>query len=194
MSTNNGFLENDGLDISEVVKDAQAEAIPPDEKVKRLGKLAREQLKIEDEIAELEKQLELKKVDLAKVSEFDIPELMDELGIDEFRLTNGMRMKVNPYFTGKITTPEAMEWLEDNDYGDIIKGSVTIGYPKGFDQSKLRAIVEAAKELGLNPDNREEVHHSTLKAWIKEMVTKGNEFPRELFNVYVGRKTKLSLR
>jgi hypothetical protein len=188
------FLGEEDLDLTKVLTDEELKSVPPEEKLKQLGTLARHQLKVQDEIAELEKQLATKKDELFKVSEMEIPDLMDELGIDGFKLNNGVRLKVNPYYTGKITSEEAMEWLNENDYGDIIKGSVTVPYPKGFDQSKLQAIVAAAKELGLNPDNREEVHHSTLKAWIKEMVETGQQFPRELFNVYVGRKTKLSLR
>lgn len=188
------FMGEDPLDLSKVLTDEELRSVPPEEKLARLGDLARHQLDIENELAELEKRLVEKKQELAKVSEMDIPDLMDELGIDEFRLRNGVRLTVNPYFTGKITSQEALDWLNDNDYGDIIKGQVSIPYPKGFDQSKLVALVSAAQQLGLSPDNREEVHHSTLKAWIKEMVMGGKEFPRELFNVYVGRKTKLSLK
>lgn len=188
------FLGEDELDLSKVLTDEELKSVPPEEKLERLGKLARQQLRVQVAIEELEKQLVEKKQELAKVSEMDIPDLMDELGIDEFRLSNGFKLTVNPFYTGKITSEEAMEWLNENDYGDIIKGAVHINYPKGFDQTKLQAIVAAAKELGLNPDNREEVHHSTLKAWIKEMVEKGEMFPRELFNVYVGRRTKLSIK
>jgi len=186
--------EDDPLDLRKVLTDAELKSVPPEEKMRRLGELARYQLKVEQELAELETAVVTKKQELAKVSEMDIPDLMDEIGIDEFRLSNGVRLTVSPYFTGKITTPQALEWLEDNDYGDLIKGQVSIPYPKGFDQAQLKAIVMMAEQLGLRADNREEVHHSTLKAWIKEMVTKGVEFPRELFNVYVGRKTKLSLK
>jgi hypothetical protein len=28
----------------------------------------------------------------------------------------------------------------------------------------------------------------TLKAWVKEMVERGNEFPSELFGAYIGQK------
>jgi len=188
------FLGEEELDLSKVLTDEELNSVPPEEKLKRLGELARYQLKIQGELADLEQALVEKKQEMAKVSEMDIPDLMDELGIDEFKLNNGVRVTVNPFYTGKITSQEAMEWLDENDYGDIIKGSVTIPYPKGFDQTKLQAVVAAAKQLGLNPDNREEVHHSTLKAWIKEMIEKGEQFPRELFNVYVGRRTKLSIK
>lgn len=188
------FMGEDPLDLSKVLTDEDMRAVPPEEKIGRLAELARHQLKVENELADLEKAVAEKKSELFRVSEVDIPDLMDELGIDEFRLREGFRVTVNPYFTGKITSPQALEWLEQNDYGDIIKGQVSIPYPKGYDQTKLRAIVNIAQELGLAADNREEVHHSTLKAWIKEMVLGGKEFPRELFNVYVGRKTKLSLK
>jgi len=186
-------LLDDDLDLSKVLTDEELKAVPPEEKIKRLSSLCRQQLQIQMELSELEQELVKKKLELEKVSEHEIPDLMDELGIDEFRLRSGVRVTVVPYFSGKITTPEALSWLEENEHGDIIKGSITVPYPKGFDQTRLQALVDIAKQLGLNPDNREEVHHSTLRAWIKEMITTGQDFPRELFNVYVGRETKLKV-
>lgn len=182
------------LDLSKVLADADLKDVPDEEKLARLSTLARQHLAITAEIDTIEKELEGKKEELKKVSETDIPELFDELGIDEFRLRSGVKVQVDPYFSGKITGPECYEWLNNNNYGDLIKGSLVISYPKGFDQDKLRHIVELAKTLGLTAENQEGVHHSTLKAWIKDMVTRGKEFPREMFHVYVGRKTKLTLK
>lgn len=188
------ILGDDDLDLSKVLTDEELKAVPPEEKIKRLSSLCRQQLQIETELSELEQALVNKKLELEKVSEHEIPDLMDELGIDEFRLRSGIRVTVVPYFSGKITTPEALDWLEENEHGDIIKGSITIPYPKGYEQGKLKAIVDMAQALGLPADNREEVHHSTLRAWIKVMVLTGQDFPRELFNVYVGRETKLKVK
>jgi hypothetical protein len=35
------------------------------------------------------------------------------------------------------------------------------------------------------------VHHATLKAWVKEMLAKGNELPLELFGVFRRRIAKM---
>lgn len=182
------------LDHSKVLSDQELKDVPSEEKLRRLRTLCYEQIAIESDIAALEQQLAAKKEELFKVSEVEIPSLFDEIDIEGFQLKNGMTVEVVPYYSGKVTTPEAMEWLDENGHGDIVKGKLTVPYPKGFDQSQLRALVKLAESLGLTADNREEVHHSTLRAWIREMVETGQEFPRELFNVYVGRKTRLSLK
>jgi hypothetical protein len=184
------------IDLSEVFLDAEEalSAIPSKEKIGVLAKLAYEQLELEQEIARLEAVVSDKKKAYNELSEIKIPELMDELSIDEFRLSNGVKVSINPYYSGKITDPAAYKWLEDNNQADIIKGEVNIPFPKGFSKEQLRLLVKVAEQVGLSAQVGEQVHPSTLRAWIKDMVQKGQQFPRELFNVYVGKRTKLSLK
>jgi hypothetical protein len=183
------------IDLDEVALDADAlKAIPSKEKIGILAKLAYEQLELEQEIARIESHLSDKKKEYNEISEIKIPEIMDELSIDEFRLANGVKVSVNPYYSGKITDPAAYKWLEDNNQADIIKGEVNIPFPKGFSKEQLRLLVKVAEQVGLSAQVGEQVHPSTLRAWIKDMVQKGQQFPRELFNVYVGKRTKLSLK
>jgi hypothetical protein len=188
--------QNTEINLDEVFKDAQdvLDNMPAQEKLANLSKLAYEQLEYEQEIAKLEAMLSDKKDKLREISEIKIPEIMDELSIDEFRLKNGVKVSVSPYYSGKITDPAAYKWLEENKHADIIKGEVNIPFPKGFSKEHLRAIYNIAKEFGLQADIGEQVHPSTLRAWIKDMIRTGQQFPRELFNVYVGKRTKLSLK
>lgn len=190
------MAQNTDLDLQQVFLDAEEmlNAMPVEEKLASLSALAREQLDLEQQIARDEALLSEKKEKHRLLCEVKVPELMDELGIDEFKLSNGVKVTVSPYFSGKITDPAAYKWLEDNNQADIIKGEISIPFPKGFSKQQLKAIVAVAREVGLNPDVGEQVHPSTLRAWIKDMVTKGQQFPRELFNVYVGKRTKLSLK
>lgn len=187
-------MEERPLDISQVLSDEELKVIPSEEKLSRLNNLCKSQFDLENKINELEQRLEDTKKELAKVSEHSIPELMDEIGISEFRMTNGLVVRVAPFFTGDTKDPESLIWLEENGHSDIIKGSITIPYPKGYDQDKLQAIAKVAEGLGLPVDNREEVHHSTIRSWIRDMIKSGSQFPKELFHVYVGRRTKLTLK
>lgn len=188
--------QNTDLNLDDVFKDAQdvLDSIPAQEKLANLSRLAREQLDLEQEIARMEAALSDKKERHRELSELKIPEIMDELSIDEFRLTNGVKVSIAPYYSGKITDPAAYKWLEEHNHADIIKGEVNIPFPKGYDKQKLKAIYNIAKEFGLQADIGEQVHPSTLRAWIKDMIKTGEQFPRELFNVYVGKRTKLSLK
>lgn len=184
------------LNLDDVFLDADAAfgGVPPEAKLQRLSDMAKQQWELENRIAEAEAVLSTLKENHRRLSEEQIPELMDELAMSEFKLANGVKVKVAPFYSGKITDDKAFEWLESTGHGDIIKGNVYMPYPKGFDKEKLRMIADAAKAAGLHADIKEEVHHSTLRAWLKEMIETGQQFPRELFNTYVGKRTKLTLK
>lgn len=187
---------NTDLNLDDVFLDAEAalKEIPAEEKLMSLSKLGLEQFNLEQEINAIETMLDEKKKAHRELAEVKIPELLDELGFDEFKLSNGVKVSVQPYYSAKITDMKAYEWLEQNKHADIIKGEVSIPFPKGYDKAKLKAIYNIAKEFGLQADIGEQVHPSTLRAWVKDMVQTGQIFPRELFNVYVGKRTKLTLK
>lgn len=187
---------NTDLNLDDVFLDAEEalKAIPAQEKLASLSTLAREQLDLEQEIARIEAELSDKKKKYNELSEIKVPDLMAELGIDEFRLANGVKVSVHPFYSGKITDMAAYKWLEENNEADIIKGEVNIPFPKGFSKAQLKLLVKVADEIGLSAEVGEQVHPSTLRAWIKDMVIHGRQFPHELFNVFIGKRTKLSLK
>ena len=45
----------------------------------------------------------------------------------------------------------------------------------------------ASKE-GFPAEQKTEIHSQTLRAWVKERVENGEEFPMELFGAYVGQR------
>jgi hypothetical protein len=186
---------NNDLDFNALEKDAEELAsIPKENKLKALSDLALEQYNMEVEISNIEDALKELKRQRDEISEKQIPEIMNELAIDSFRLKNGAKVALSPYYGAKIESREAYKWLEENGHEDIIKGEIDIPFPKGFDRSKLKAIMDVARGVGLGGECKEEVHPSTLRAWVKEMITTGQPFPRELFNAYTGYRTKISIK
>lgn len=178
-------LEDVEADSKQSLKD-----IPESEKIKSLAALAREQVKIEDDIAQLEKNLIDMKDQLKSVSEFKIPELFNELGLAEFKLANGFKVKVNPYYTAKITDEKAFDWLEDRGHADLIKGEFIVHYRRD-NVADLAAFKALAAQMGFTVTDKLGVHPMTLKAFVKNQIETGNEMDRELFNVYAGFKTKI---
>ena len=51
--------------------------------------------------------------------------------------------------------------------------------------------ISALQSRGLSPQVRQSVHPSTLKAFIKEQFTSGNDVPTEPFGVYIGSKATI---
>jgi hypothetical protein len=181
----------DELDFDEIAQDAIP--IPKNEQLKLLSDMANNQLAYEDEVESLEKQLSIVKERLRKLSEDRIPLLMQNLGVNEFKLTNGFKVTIKPWFSGKITEEnqdEAYSWLESEGHGAIVKHDLTVQTRMSND-ALLDEIREIAKQIGLDVKEKLGIHHSTFSAWIKEMVTNGHEIPRDILGVSQGFKTKI---
>ena len=181
------------LNLNEVIED-QIKALPPKEKLSQLSVMAQKQLDLEQTIAAKEEEIKELNAQLVKVSEDAIPQLMGALGIRQVKLTNGLILSVSKFYSAKITDDAAYVWLENNNYGDIIKGQVSVKYPKETNKELIEKICTFIEKEGFIAENKIEVHHSTLRAWVKEVIEEGVQIPRELFNVYVGERSKLSLK
>jgi hypothetical protein len=181
------------LNLNEVLKD-QAEALPPVERLKQLSSFAQQQLELEQAIAAKEAEIEELKAKHKTVSETYIPELMGTLAIREVRLENGLILSVKPYYSGKVDTPEAFNWLESHGHGDLIRGEIKMNYPKGVDKQVIDAILSFIKNQGFMADNKISVHHATLSSWLREMIEGGEEINRDVLKVTTGFRAKLSLK
>ena len=56
-------------------------------------------------------------------------------------------------------------------------------------------MIQLLKKEGLMPDQKESVHPSSLKAFVREQIESGNQVfdqkAKELFSVYEGKRTKI---
>ncbi len=144
----------------------------------------------EELILDLEQKLKDEKKALLKMTDEDLPSLLAEAGLSSFTLDDGSKVEIKQTYGGSILVenrPKAFEWLRENEHGDIIKNKVSCQFGQGEDQ-EAEAFVRMAQSQGYPTDQKEEVHPQKLRAWIKEMVEKGNEFPMELFGAYIGQR------
>ena len=135
----------------------------------------------EELILDLEQKLKDEKKALLKMTDEDLPSLL---------AADGSKVEIKQTYGGSILVenrPKACEWLRENEHGDIIKNKVSCQFGQGEDQ-EAEAFVRMAQSQGYPTDQKEEVHPQKLRAWIKEMVEKGNEFPMELFGAYIGQR------
>jgi hypothetical protein len=162
--------------------------LPKEESLSRLTSLARQQIAIQNEIEELQLKLRQREEARDKISEYEIPELMHEIGAREITLLDGHKLKIQPFYTGKITSQEAYDWLEAKGYGDMIKVDLTVSC-RMSDEEMVEKVRKLFHENKIEWDETQGVHHSTLRAWIKDTIQTGQEIDRELFSVYTGFKT-----
>ena len=158
--------------------------------LKSVAAIARIIASKEEELAQLEAQIKETKKTLLKLTDEDLPGLLHEMGLSKFALDDGSEVSVKPTYGASIKVDNreaAFEWLRVHGYDDIIKNSVSCSFGRGEDELAAQ-FSRMAAEKGYVPENKTEVHPQTLKAWVKERVETGEEFPMELFGAYVGQR------
>jgi hypothetical protein len=144
---------------------------------------------------EVAKQEELKSIQdkIKKLSEEIIPEAMLTLGLDQFKLDNGLKLSVVDNVYAHISEekkPEAYNWLRDNNLGSIIKNEIGVQFDKTQDAEAMDLKARLSSE-GLPVTHKESIHPSTLRSTVKELVKKGVAVPEDTFNIYIGKKTRI---
>jgi len=157
-----------------------------DQELTSLTDLCLTQSHLESEIECLEAKLKERKAQLENVSTKLIPDRMDALGMKSLTLSNGRKVEIKPFYYAKLLDG-AFKWLDENGHGGIIKTEAIRQFTRDERESALEFIQE-------NPGFRlsENVHHSTLGAFVREVYGKGETLPEALFSVYQGSRTKLS--
>lgn len=155
-----------------------------------VASLARDIRSTEEVISDLEEVLKTTKAKLLKLTDEELPALMEEMGISSLTLDDGSVVKVTRTYGGSILVenrPKAYEWLREHGYDDIIKNTVICQFGRGEDD-RAKGFAEFAAENGFAPEQKTEIHSQTLRAFVKERIEKGDAFPMELFGAYIGQR------
>jgi hypothetical protein len=155
-----------------------------------VASLARDIRSTEEVISDLEEVLKTTKAKLLKLTDEDLPALMEEMGISSLTLDDGSVVKVTRTYGGSILVenrPKAYEWLREHGYDDIIKNTVMCQFGRGEDD-RAKGFADFAAENGFAPEQKTEIHSQTLRAFVKERIEKGDAFPMELFGAYIGQR------
>jgi hypothetical protein len=161
--------------------------------LKTIAELAEKIQTQEQQIANTEEDLKKQKEELRKLQNEELPMLMQEIGFKKFELEDGSSVNIKEIYAGSISQAnkeKAFNWLRENKFDDIIKNTVTTAFGKGEDTA-AKNFMDIAEQAGYTPIQKTEVHPQTLKAFIKERVEGGDEFPMELFGAYIGYKAEI---
>jgi len=152
--------------------------------------LARKMREMEQEIESADQRLKSLKEQYLKLTDQELPAVLEELGIAEMKLDDGSKIKLTQVYGASIPVDrreEAFAWLRENGYDDIIKNTVACSFGRGEDD-KASKFTESIRRMGLAPDTKTEVHAMTLKAFVRERVETGGELPMDLFGAFVGQR------
>jgi len=161
-----------------------------------IAQLCNKLLDVQKEVTTLEDKLKKKKEEELKLSEQDIPNLMQKAGVAALKLTDGSSVEIKPYYGARIPasrTDEAFDWLRENNYGDLIKNNVTLTFGRNED-NVAKTLVDELRQKGHNVKQAEKVEPMTLKAFVREQIEKGKNVPADLFGVYVATRTKITTK
>jgi len=89
-----------------------------------------------------------------------------------------------------VNRAAAYEWLREHGYDDIIKNTVSVRFGRNEDQL-CETLLNQLREQNYPVEQAQKIEPQTLKAWVREQVERGSEFPTELFGVYVGQKATI---
>ena len=172
----------------------QAKVITKTENIQSLADQVERLETLNREIEFAESQLKQKKKNLEHLSGEVIPTMMSEMGLTQLKLMDGSSVDVKPYYAASITVKNreaAYKWLRENDLGDIIKNDVTVSFGRNED-NKAADYANLAQSQGYQPTQKLKVEPMTLKALVRERIEKGKDMPMDIFNVFVGNRTKLT--
>ena len=122
-------------------------------------------------------------------------DLLRSKNLTSLTLANGSKVTASEKVVAHIKKDlqeDAFEVLRNKGFGDLIKREVKASFAKGED-SKAQEFIHAIEEQGLQPVDNASIHPSTLKAFFKEQLDKGNpaEIPLDLFGVHVLNEIKI---
>lgn len=163
-----------------------------------LVQLADELAEADAEIKRIEDELEVAVDNRKDIAETRIPAATDGLE-GKFTLSDGRILEVKEDIRSSIAGEKrvpAIQWLDQNDYGHIVKRQMIVEFGKDSDEDVEKfnkAMSKHAKKIGkpLVVKEKFEVHHATLNAWVKEQLGDGVDLPRDVFGIFRQRVAKL---
>ena len=163
------------------------------DKLDGVARLAQEAAILEKEIAEFEQFAKEKKQALHKITDEQLPEALEEMGLQKFTLTDGAEISVKPIYSASIPKDrkdEAFQWLRDHEFGDLVKNNVTVTFGRGED-TIAKDFVDLCGSQGFTPSQLEKVEPMTLKAWLRERVEAGDAVPLDLFGAFISQRATI---
>lgn len=159
-----------------------------------LVQLSDELLKAEKIKEEKTEELRLASEMVTNIKERRIPDAAE--GVQgKINLPDGRTLEITEKVRASIAGDKripAIKWLDDNDYGSIVKRELVFQFNRE-DEDKFKRFVDHVKSSGIPVTMRENfsVHHSTLEAFVRERLKEGDDIDRSILGVYIQKDAKV---
>lgn len=190
------------LSVAELEQDAQEQAVNQAARfsLEELVKIGENLETLKAKADKIAAELDAANDEIRHLETEVLPDGLKNLGIKDITLSSGAKIQLIDIISASITDENrqaAHDWLRKHNHGDIIKNNVTVSFGKGEDQfaDKLVDYLIKIRDEGHirfgDLVQKEAVHPSTLKAFVKGELSKGG-FPGELFKLYTGQAVKMT--
>lgn len=182
------------MSVEALLESAQEQVAGDAVSLEAIVATARQQVAMEAEIEQIEETLKAKKNELHVLRSQTLPAMIQTAGLSSVPLDNGVEIKLSDVYNcgiRKEVSDQALTYLRETGWGDVIKNQIIFNLGMGED-NKAAALLEDAKEIGLEAETKETVHPATLNSLLKEVSAKGIQLPEHLFTTYIGQVTKVA--
>lgn len=187
------MTENEATGYEDFADAAQ----PGDNLLAQIAATAKDQHDAETEVERLTEKLKAAEARVSYLSEQVLPNLMQQADMAQFTTTTGLKIKVENVVRAAIPKdmrPQAAAWLERNGHGGLIKNQVIVEFDRAHAKDAPEALALVKKQFPTSLVKREgTVHPSTLSSWAREQIEGGHHIPADLFGLFQGKRTKISV-
>lgn len=136
---------------------------------------------IGQEISEAEKQIKEKKKEFVTLTEQLLPDLMDQLGVEEIKTTEGVIKKKVDFLAYLVShnKEEALRWVINNGGAGIVKQEFVVQTSPENTEACNR-LAEQLAELQVPFDIKSSAHWKSLMSFCRERKEQGVVIPEEL--------------
>lgn len=156
--------------------------------------LADQKQAADEEVARLEALLDEAKKNQQRITEHEIPNLMDGLE-GKISLPDGRVIEIAEKIRSSISgekKPLALRWLDDHGHGSLVKRCFIVEFRMDQEDWAKRFEKQLEQsEVSLNVKRELNIHWQTLNAFVREKLRNGEELPLGLFNVFRQRFAKI---
>jgi hypothetical protein len=148
--------------------------------MKQIMDLVSNQVALEKRIAKGVALLEDLGNQLKLITDKQLPDLFQQLGLKEFTLADGTKVLMDQQVYPNISEANkaaAHAWLRKNKFDSLIKSKCDISFGKGDDKKAAALIAFLTKKGYTSYTLKESVHPQTLGAFVREQLAAGKALP-----------------
>lgn len=160
----------------------------------RISILADQMHEKDKEIAKAELLVKQLKEAHRQISEEQLPELFERVGMQELKTLSGLPLKLKERVHTNISKgrkPTAIAWLDANGHGGMVKRNVIIEFDK-TQGDKVEALFRLIGKGWPNHRAELDVHAATVKAFVKAQLKDGKAIPLDVFGVHCVNAVEIS--